>query len=402
MPQKNRLRAWIFAGCLCLSLYFFGVAPLRRLFQLTGPHWDTLVDFEVFYKAGVKAFQHHTVYDVTDHWQYKYSPLIAYLFGITLCRFDFHTAQILFTLGLMVLWPLFLAWTLITYERKIFKDSRLKFLEKIGLLLFFYGNSYLRELHFGQVNLLPFSLLFAFFSLYPKGPNPKPSPIHWLRLITLATLWSVAIQIKLFSAIIGAFLLFRKEFKLLATTLVVTIGLDVLLLAGVHGWQFALSENLAWITTLTASSQTLLTGDDNGSLLGIMSRGLPLQSMATLGWILLIFGYLGIQYQVRNFPPLINLALNLLAILLLNPLVWNYWTIFSFPAFLIVVHALQVKPLLQQNHWIQAMLCFLLFNHLTLFTWVSKGYGHPIAHTLLFIVFVQLILRQPKRLAASI
>ncbi len=394
MNQKKLQDRLLLGACAALCVYFLLIGPIIQLVKLTWTQWDILVDFEVFYKAGMKAFQHHTVYDVTDHWQYKYSPLIAYLFGATISQLNFSQAQMVFTVGLALLCPLLLLWVLNSFERDVFKDLKLSLLKKMGLVLLFYGNSYLLELRFGQVNLIPFALLFGFFTLYSKtSPSDKPA-VHWIKLIAMATLWSLAIQIKLYSAIIGGFLLFRKEFKLIALTLIVTFGLEFLLLSQFHDWQFTVSENWAWIKTLTASSKTLLPTGNNGSLLGLMSREPYIQEVAGPVWIALLLGYLWIQYQVRNVHPLVNFALNLLAILLLNPLVWNYWTIFSAPAFLIVMHSLPEQPFKKQNLWVKLTLLLLFLNHILLFTKVSRRYGHPVAHFLLFVVFMQILLKE--------
>jgi len=388
-------------GCIALCLYFFLVAPITQLNKMTGTQGITLVDFQVFYIAGKKALFHHTVYDVTDHWQYKYSPLIAYLFGTTICRFDYPTAQFIFTLLLMAIWPLLIWAVLNAFERDLFKDQKLSSLEKLGLVLFFYGNAYLLELSFGQVNWIPFALLFLFFNLYSKTSRSENFLSYHFKLLILAILWSLAIQVKLYSLIIGAYLFFRKEFKIIALTALVTFGLDFLLLAQFHDWQFAWAENLAWVKTLTSSSKSLLITGNNGSLLGLFSREPYIREIAGAAWIGVVLYYLGLQYTTRNLHPLIHFALNLLAILLLNPLVWNYWTLFSIPAFLLVIHALSAQNLREQSIWIKITFLLLILNHLSLFTKHSRRYGHPIVHVFLFILFVQILFRKQKAQSAE-
>jgi hypothetical protein len=394
MNVTSRKNPWLLAGCVVLCLYFFLIAPALQIIKLTDVSPMNLVDFEVFYKAGKKAFLHHTVYDVTGHWQFKYSPLIASIFGATLSQLEYPQAQVIFTLMLAILWPLLIYSIINTLERKFFKDLKFSSLEKMGLVLLFYGNSYLRELVLGQVNLIPFALLFSFFRVYSDTSQSDLARgmIYYLKLLALASLWSLAIQVKLFSVLIGAYLLFRKEFVLIALTLGVTFGLDVLLLSLFHNGSFVWSENLTWLKTLNESSISLITNSHNSSLLGFLSRVPYIQTISGPIWIASTLWFLRIQYVTRNLDPMINFALSLLAILLLNPLVWNYWTLLSIPAFLILIHQLSRNPILKTRPWVRLTFAVLFISHIGVFSQFSREYCQPIAHLLLCLLFMKAII----------
>lgn len=39
-------------------------------------------DFQIYYEAGLKSVAHQTVFDVQGRQQFKYSPLIAWVYGV--------------------------------------------------------------------------------------------------------------------------------------------------------------------------------------------------------------------------------------------------------------------------------------------------------------------------------
>jgi hypothetical protein len=113
----------------------------------------------------------------------------------------------------------------------------------------------------------------------------------------------------------------------------------------VHGWTFAVSENLRWLASLTDSSQALLVSRYNVSLLGVLGKaadgfGLSLGVWAYLIWVaVLVAGLWAVVWAERRNPDRLPLfwsasfAWALVAVV--NPLVWPYWQLLAAPLFLI-------------------------------------------------------------------
>jgi len=383
MIKKAHLSRLITPLCFLFCAYFFIAMPIEQIYKIFYQLGFRLCDFEVYHIAGVKALQHHTVYDVTDHWQFKYSPLVAYLFGISFSKIDFFYSQILFTILIAVSWPYLIIKIIQTYSPHI-RNNLPALLRTFALLFLFLGNSFLLELRFGQVNIIPYALIFCFFLLYSKISPSESRVKYYVKLLALSALWSLAAQFKLYAGIIGAYLIFKKEFKLIALTAVMTIFLDFALLGQIHGWQFALQENLDWLKTLTHSSAILLNDPQNSGLRGLIARIPVIEPLYGTVWMTGLVIFLGFQYLLRKRPPLTQLALNLSGVLVLTPLVWNYWNLLAIPTLLMIFD--QNRPFSRGSSssakWAFALL---LLNNLSSFNTLSRSYLNPITQLLLAI-----------------
>lgn len=305
VPQWEK---WLCAVALVMVI----VVPL--LSRRSPPNFT---DWQVYVEAGTKMAQGHTVYDVAGHYQYKYAPIVAGVFATLLQVFSGTT----------------LGWINWGLELALF----------VALFFYFGGVSALRlrpwkyfvvlllgvaclainlrdELKLGQLNLWCLWLLLSAWLLAGRR-----------RLRWAALLWVVAVSLKLYALILAPYWVFKREWKLLGWSMVAYFGLSILWLVPWVGFSGALSENLAWLKTLSSSSAELSGSTYDVSLIGsLIKLGLP-QLLAFAIWGLALITFLWESWQAARRPsadPLRFLGRSFAWILLLNPLVWPYWYLF--------------------------------------------------------------------------
>lgn len=281
---------------------------------LQSPLTTRWLDFPVYWDAGKKALLGSTVYDVVGHFQYKYSPLIALLFGKVFQSMSFESASWVFQKSMLFLW-LFL---FVKFSRRNFNA--------IFFVILFFGNALRLDLELGQINALVLYLLALLFTSLERESS-------WKRDLSFAFLFSIAIQLKLFCFILVPLLLLQKEWRKLALGLVFLPLLSIGGVAITHGWDFAWHENMEWMKSLTQSTDELLLGEQNVGLLGSLGKLIGL-SLAKALWLLAGGGFF--FYLVKNRGRPIEWFRNrlLFAIALFNPLVWSYWILFAVPLFI--------------------------------------------------------------------
>ena len=293
-------------------------------------HSPNFYDYSVYARAGNQAVAHETVYQVLDpHFQFKYAPSVALIFGATISRLPNDVGPWVFSAFNAVLW--ILLFSLISgraWERLVKRQPSPASMALLPLIAaFFYAMPLRDELKLGQTNAIPFLALYFVFDLERRGARSA-----WLRGLC----FSIAVQFKLYTLLAAPTLILRRQWQVLAWALGWTLAINGLGLAAYHGGEFALSENLAWIRSLFASSSDLVTMIFNISLLGTMSR----EFGVVAGWTALIAalgGFLWAQYRVRREDPFFQFALVTAAVPVLNPIAWPYWMLLSFPAFTIVL-----------------------------------------------------------------
>lgn len=267
------------------------------------------LDFPVYWDAGKKALLGASVYDVAGHFQYKYSPLVALLFGKIFQSMSFESASWAFQKTMLFLWlALFLK-----FSRRNFKQ--------LLLGLFFFGNALLLDLELGQINALVLLLLSLLFTSLEQESS-------WKRDLLFALFFSLAIQLKLFCLILIPLLLIQREWRKLALGFLFLPLLSIGGVAASHGLGFALSENVEWIKSLTQSTDELILSDQNVGLLGSGGKILGLFLGKSL-WF--IFALIFFAYLIRNRGRSIEWFRNrlLYAVAVFNPLVWSYWILFA-------------------------------------------------------------------------
>lgn len=329
-PTTKKLLA--LAGVACLLLVQFR----------TREHRPDFSDFKVYWLAGAKAIAHHTVYDVEGHYQYKYSPFVALLWGVPhvlggsryLWALAHYAAS---ALGFLSLW--FLCARLLDRERRLW-------LWLIALVTFSIG---LRDdLKLGQANLWPILLVLPAWLSGARAREHKGIDSAGL---AIGAAWGFAVQWKLYALVLGPVWLLRRRWSVFAGAIAFTLLSLGVALSAVHGPELAWQENVSWLRSLTTSSEELLLSQYNVSALGIFGKwgaqvGLAFGAWAYILWLMLAcaWGLIVVwaerEAAARGAAYLVfwSASWAWAGIVLLNPLVWPYWLNFCLPLFLAYVH----------------------------------------------------------------
>ncbi len=289
------------AAGIFLYLFFLPVITSRWL------------DFPVYWEAGTKAVAGRTVYDVVGHFQYKYSPLVALLFGKALGAYSFETASAIFQRTMLLVWVALF----VKFARK---DTAVLFVS-----LLFFGNALRLDLELGQVNAL---VLYCLVLLFEALGRPR----SWKEDVPFGVLFSLAVQLKLFALVLVPLLVFKREWRKLSLGLLFLPVLSVGLVAFEHGWSFAVAENRAWMSSLADSTDVLLLSEQNVAALGTFGKVFGL-ALGKLLWIAAGAGFLVYLWRNRTRPVEWFRDRLLYAIAIFNPLVWSYWILYALPLF---------------------------------------------------------------------
>ncbi len=308
------MKRWILA---LIGAIIFGY--LIHLFYF---EWEAasqhLKDFQVYYIAGQKAVQGLSVYDVEGHWQFKYGPAVAQLFGYSFSALDYTTSRMIYYAFNALLWMIWLAVVVYKMTPRWEEQITLSFL---GLL--FFGKAILRDCDLGQANSIALILSGISFHFFSKRHRTAP---YWGALCL-----AFGLQFKLYLAIAFPILVAKGKWKeIILSGLFLTFS-SFSTLWILWGWDFAISEHYLWFTSLFSSSNALLGGEYNISVLGVLSKWLPWKSINLLLWSFCLGGFLWMTWKNRQMSWKKQYAWMLAGIVLLNPLSWVYWIAFMIP-----------------------------------------------------------------------
>jgi hypothetical protein len=309
-------------------------------------------DFIVYWRAGLQALEGTSLYSVPGHYQYKYSPFIALLFGILhqvlhgfWCFLGFEAGGyaehgsgdgplvwgsvrlVACSLGVIF----FLAWRSWFFDLHHRLNPDPASHRGFFVVTLLMSVPLLKELHFGQVNAIPALLLTH--SILQLDRNHAPfSRRSTCQAIGAGAALSLAVQVKLYALAIVPILIFRKKSSWLFAFLMFSVLTLLVIPACFHGWTHAVSEGVAWARSLTASSQDLITSHFNISWLGFSRRVTDSGIVSLASWLFLGAVFLFSSHRIRRSESRYPLMLVFCSILVLNPLVWNYWMILLTPA----------------------------------------------------------------------
>jgi hypothetical protein len=380
VSRQNIQKLLGLAAVACLMLVQFRAKGHRPDFS----------DFKVYWLAGGKALAHLTVYDVEGHYQYKYSPFVALLWGLPHAlggqRYLWALAHYAAcAVGFLALW--FACAVLLDRRRSVW-------IWLTALLTFSVG---LRdELKLGQANLWPLLLVLP---IWFTGARAHEQKLFTLSGLAIGAAWGFAVQWKLYALVLGPVWLLRRRWDVFVGAIAFTLASLGLLLAAAHGGDFAWQENVRWLRSLTTSSGELLVSQYNVSALGIFGKwgqavGLGFGAWAYVLWLVLAGAWGGMLFwserdaHARSDAYLVfwSSSWAWAGIVLLNPLVWPYWLCFCLPLFLAYVHetALGADGPKPDAAFIAVLALFLLANWLQNTVFVHQGLSFVAVCALLF------------------
>jgi hypothetical protein len=313
MFQFRSFERWICA------LVLVGVIALPLLSPRNPPNFT---DWQVYVEAAHKLSEGKTVYDVVGHYQYKYAPLVAAAFALLLKVFSAPVlGWINWGLELALFGALFIHFGgLPSLRLRPFKD--------FAILVFGVGClaiSLRDEMKLGQLNLWCLWFLIGTW-MFAKRARVKGAALFWM----------AAVSLKLYALILAPYFVFRREWRLLAWSLVFYIALSFAMLTPWFGLQAVVSENIEWLRSLTKSSGDLSASRFDVSMLGSFQKiGLPYFAAVAL-WGLALIAFLRESWVEAQSPHADGLRFfgrSMAWILILNPLVWPYWYLLLSPVF---------------------------------------------------------------------
>ena len=324
-PKFQKIRT------LFLALFFILVGAQAYLLFSSPENQPSFGDFKIYYDSGLQAIQHQTVYQEFSDWpgkiKFKYSPFMALVFGSTLSQLPYDFSKWAFFALSLFAWIGWTFWICRSTQPRILRSAIL-----LGLFLAFFANSLRNELYLGQANWISILLMTYFFERledHPKNPG-------WLWGSFLLTL---AIQCKLYCVVGVFFLGIRKEWRKLLQVGAFTLLLTFCVPALFHGLDFSSQEGLRWFAALFSSSNELLDGYENVSVLGVASKVLGIGQSSQVLWFIAASVSFGI-FWLRPLPSHLAYPYLFLFIILFNPLSWPYWILWA------------ALPLLRSTEWI--------------------------------------------------
>ena len=319
-------RAWIVSACAVGAVLWLALFLQRH----ERPDFS---DFHVYWVAGEKAARHLTAYDVEGHYQFKYSPFVALLWAVPTYIGSERLWSGLHYVVTGIGWYALLFWL----ARRV-DETRTWTLWAAGVVVF--SVAIRDELKLGQVNLWPFLLVLPAWVARRPTRAGRDARGFWI-----GAAWALAVQWKLYALLLAPLWLLRRRAAVFAGAVAITLLTLVAVPALVHGWTFAVSEDLRWLASLTDSSQALLVSRYNVSLLGVLGKaadafGLSLGVWAYLIWVaVLITGLSTVVWAERRNPDRLPLfwsaSFSWALVAVVNPLVWPYWQLLAAPLFLI-------------------------------------------------------------------
>ncbi len=293
---------------------------------------EEMVDFQVGFTAAQRLQRGETLYRTSDgHYQFKYLPVSAF-FYLPLTRLPLTAAKaVWFGICLLASGLIFLLSAgLIGVER-----NRVRVPVILAALIL--GRYFLRELQLGQINaLVTFVLTLTISELAQDDHRGKN------RIITPGLCSGLATAIKPYAAVFFGYLGLKKKWPSLAAGLLL-IGFAIIAPSLFYGWRGNIEVLREWYLSLSASTPSLFSSQDNVSIIGLLtkwagmnglSRSLYLAALACLGSL---FIYLVQRGRTVVQSTVLEGFLLLGLIPLISPLGWDYTFLASSPALMLIL-----------------------------------------------------------------
>jgi len=285
----------------------------------------TLVDFEVYRKAAARALDQEPLYRPEDgHYQFKYWPI----FALAMAPFALPTRGIA-----SVLWyalSVALLYLFLRQSLRLLPDRRVRAAWLVVLVVLCTGKFWVKELTFGQTNVLLAVVLTGALAAAERGR------------------WRVA------GVLIGVATFVKPYALLLFPWLAVVGGLESAAIAGgvvvagliapamTYGWQANLTEVAGWYRTVTDTTAPNLLNAENISFATMWAKWIGpggLASKLALATDVAALGLFAIVFALRrraSRPLYLEFGLLMLLVPMLSPQGWDYVLLIAAPAFFLL------------------------------------------------------------------
>ena len=310
MPSLRHL-AWPLLIAALASVLYIAIKTKR----------DTLVDFEVYRTAAVRALSAEPLYRPEDgHFQYKYLPIFA------LAMAPFALAPRAIAAGAWFALSVVLLCLFMRQSARSLPDRRLSERLLLWLVAIFTGKFWVKELMLGQTNILLGVLLIGALAAAQRN--------RWLPAAVLVGLGTFvkpyAILLFPWFAIVGGLQ------AVLVSSTVLVLGLVVP--AAVYGWQGNVALLFDWHRTVTETTAPNLLYPENISLATMWAKwlgsGAPAWAMVLMtsaGLLALVATVLVMRRRVSE-PNYLEFGLLMILVPLLSPQGWDYVLLIAAPA----------------------------------------------------------------------
>ena len=309
MPSLRQL-AWLLLIAALASALFIGIRAKR----------ETLVDFEVYRTAAVRALSAEPLYRPEDgHFQYKYLPVFALAMAPFALVSPAMATRAWFVLSVVLL-CLFMR-----KSARSLPDRRLSEQTLLWLVALLTGKFWVKELMLGQTNIL--------LGLLLVGALAAGQRERWRLAAVLVGLGTFvkpyAILFLPWLAVVGGL----QAVFVVSTVLVVGLVVP----ATVYGWQGNVALLVDWYRTVTETTAPNLLVPENISLVSMWAKWLgpasawPPALVTGAGALAMVAAILLMRRRVRE-PIYLEFGLLMILIPLLSPQGWDYVLLIAAPA----------------------------------------------------------------------
>ncbi len=325
MSKKN---IWLFI------LLIYSVCLLLFVFKVR----EEMVDFEVNFQAAQRLQLGETPYRLVDeHYQFKYMPISSFFYlPLTLLPLNLAKAFWFFIIISSSICLIVLSNKLVGPKTNPY--WLLSFLPFLVLAKFF-----LREIQLGQINSIVTLILIAMTWIFAQDKADKSRK----RNDTLSGLsLGLAIALKPYALIFFPYFIVKKKWRSLAFScgLLAAAFLAPSYYYGIKGNIIVHQE---WISTFLKSTPTLLTTQDNVSIIAFFSKWIGPQNLSlfftglTISILALLILFLILKGKSLHRAPVLECSILLICIPLVSPLGWDYTFFMSLLGITIVLRHFQ-------------------------------------------------------------
>jgi hypothetical protein len=286
---------------------------------------ETLVDFDVYRTAATRALVHAPLYRPEDkHYQFKYLPA----FAIFLAPFAFPS----YTIASISWYALSVALLCVFMQMslRLLPDRRVAAPWLLALVVLCTGKFWVKELTFGQANLLFGVILAGALSAADRG---------WWRVA--GALGGFGTLIKPYAVLFYPWLAIAGGLEAAAFAVVV-LAAGLLLPSFTYGWGGNLTLIAGWYRTVTDTTPENLLHPENISFATMWAKWLGAGALASRLAIVTELAALGffatvmaMRRRVRH-PLYLEFGLLMLMVPLLSPQGWDYVLLIAAPAFFLL------------------------------------------------------------------